>query len=160
MRPLSYLVAALLLWQIAVWTFAPPIVPQKMPAGDGKPYGTNEAIHVETRQGQRQDAFRALERPTGSLCTEAGRKAFVSGLGEYYYHRQNQTERYPEIHGQPGADYIARQWSSTDDKRIDRLTQEAYSKGYLKPGEFEPVARKMIAAVVKGERVIAKGCTG
>jgi hypothetical protein len=67
-------------------------------------------------------------------------------------------ERYPETFGKLGADYIAQQWASTDDKRIDRLTQEAFSKGYLKPDEFQAVARKMIHTVVKGERVIAKGC--
>jgi hypothetical protein len=67
-------------------------------------------------------------------------------------------ERYPETFGKLGADYIEQQWTSTDDKRIDRLTQEAYSKGYLKPDEFQAVARKMIQTVVKGERVVAKGC--
>jgi hypothetical protein len=79
-------------------------------------------------------------------------------LGYYYYQRQNQTERYPENFGKPGADYIAQQWTSADDKRIDRLTQEAYGNGYLKPAEFDAVARKMIATVVAGERVIGKGC--
>jgi hypothetical protein len=52
------------------------------------------------------------------------------------------------------------QWSTTDDKRIDRLTQELYSRGYLKPEEFQEVARRMISVVVKDERVIAKGCAG
>lgn len=160
MKAFLTLVAALLLWQIAVWTFAPPVAPPKMPAGDGKPYGSNEAIHVETRDGQRKDVFRVLEKPTGSLCTQDGRKAFISGLGEYYYHRQRETEVYPEIHGQLGADYIAIQWSTTDDKRIDRLTQELYSRDYLKPEEFQEVARRMISVVVKDERVIAKGCAG
>ncbi|HEY8332421.1 MAG TPA: hypothetical protein VIQ05_01400 [Tardiphaga sp.] len=160
MKAFFTLAAVLLLWQIAVWTFAPPVAPPKTPAGDGKPYDANEKYDVDARISQRQDAFRALGQPTGSLCTEAGRKSFIGGLGHYYYHRQNQTERYPEIHGQLGADYIAKQFSSTDDKRIDRLTQELYSRGYLKPDDFEPVARRMIAVVVKGERITAKGCAG
>ena len=131
-----------------------------MPPGDGQAFNSNERYHVEARESQRQNALKALELPTGSLCTDDGRKEFIGGLGEYYYHRQNQTERYPEIHGKLGADYIAEQWSGTNDKRIDRLTQEAYSKGYLKPDEFNGVARKMVATVVKGERVIGKGCAG
>jgi hypothetical protein len=88
------------------------------------------------------------------------RKRFVSGINEYYYHRQNQTERYPEIHGKLGADYIAAQWSTADDQRIDRLTQEAYARGYLTPSDFDGVAGKMVATVVKSERVTAKGCAG
>ena len=46
------------------------------------------------------------------------------------------------------------------DQRIDRLTQDAYAKGYLKPGDFEPVARKTIAKVIKDERVTGKACAG
>jgi hypothetical protein len=34
------------------------------------------------------------------------------------------------------------------------------SQGYLKPNEFDGVARKMVATVVKSERVIGKGCAG
>ena len=66
----------------------------------------NEDITVEGRSKQRQAAFTTLERPWGSRCTGEGRKAFISGLTEYYYHRQNQTERYPETYGSCGADYM------------------------------------------------------
>lgn len=155
-----YLIWGLLVWQIAAWAFAPPLTPQQVPAGDGKAYGPDEDRTVAYRDELRQSTFRILAEPTGNLCTEQGRKAFIRGLGEYYYQRQNQMERYPEIHGQLGADYIARQWSGTDDRRIDRLTQEIYSKGYIKPEEFEGVARKRIVIVVKDERVLSRGCEG
>jgi hypothetical protein len=59
-----------------------------------------------------------------------------------------------------GADYIAAQFSKADDSRIERLTQEAYAKGYLKPEDFRGAAGQMAATVVKGERVIGKGCAG
>jgi hypothetical protein len=131
-----------------------------MPAGDGNAFGSNEKYAVESRDSERQSALKALEAPTGSRCTEDGRKRFISGLNNYYYQRQNQTERYPEIHGKLGADYIVAQWSGPDDTRIDRLTQEAYSQGYLTPNEFDGIARKMVATVVKSERVIGKGCAG
>jgi hypothetical protein len=154
---LLYVIAAIVLWQIAGWTFTPAPPPKQLP-NSTRAYGSTEKYAVEARVSQRETALRALELPTGSRCAADGRKAFVSGLSEYYYHRQNQMERYPETFGKLGADYIAQQWASTDDKRIDRLTQEAYSKGYLKPDEFQAVARKMIQTVVKGERVVAKGC--
>ena len=145
---------------VAAWTFTPaaPPLPQILEVNRGKAFGSNEAIHVEGRKSQRQDAFNALDRPWGSRCSGEGRKQFISGLNEYYYHRQNQTERYPEIYGQLGADYIAKQWSTTDDQRIDRLTQDAYAKGYLKPADFNGVAGKMVAAVVRDERVTGKAC--
>ena len=154
-----FLLWALVIWQIASWTFAPATPPPQIPeVNRGKAFGSNEDLHVESRGGLRQGAFRALELPWGSRCSGGERKKFISGLNEYYYHRQNQTERYPENFGQDGADYIAKQWASTDDQRIDRLTQEAYAKGYLKPADFDAVASKMVAAVLKDERVTGKAC--
>jgi hypothetical protein len=155
-----FLLWALVIWQMAAWAFAPAAPVPQMPPGDGNAFGSNEQYTIESRDSQRRGALGALEAPTGSRCTEDGGKQFVNGLNNYYYQRQNQSERYPEIHGKLGADYIAEQWSAPDDTRIDRLTQEAYSQGYLKPSDFDGVARKMVATVVKGERVIGKGCAG
>ena len=158
-----YVIWALVVLQVAVWAFGPapaPSAPQILEVNRGKAFGPNEHFKVEGRSKQRQDAFRALELPWSSRCAGEGRKEFIGGLGHYYYHRQNQTERYPETYGQLGADYIAKQWSTGDDQRIDRLTQDAYARGYLTPADFEPVARKTIARVVKNERVTGKACAG
>jgi hypothetical protein len=150
---------AVAICMIGAWTFAPADKPVAMPAGDGMAFGANEKYAVDARLSQRKGAMAALDLAWSSRCGE-DRKRFVSGINEYYYQRQNQTERYPEVHGKLGADYIATAWSTADDKRIDRLTQEAYARGYLTPSDFDGVARKMVVAVVKGERVTAKGCAG
>lgn len=159
-----FVVWVLVISLIATWAFAPadvtPPPPQVLEVNRGKAFGPHEDLTVEGRSKQRKDAFRALELPWSSRCAGEGRKEFISGLGHYYYHRQNQTERYPETYGQLGADYIARQWSAGDDQRIDRLTQDAYAKGYLKPADFDGLARKVIARVVKDERVTGKACAG
>ena len=42
----------------------------------------------------------------------------------------------------------------------DRLTQDAYARGYLKPADFDGVAGKMVAMVVKDERITGKACAG
>ena len=159
-EPVWFLLWALVIWQMAAWTFAAGGPGYADAAGDGHAFGPTNNTPLMRATVERHEALGSLETPTGSRCTEDGRKQFINGLEQYYYQRQNQTERYPEIHGKLGADYIAEQWSAPDDKRIDRLTQEAYSKGYLKPADFDGVARKMVATVVKGERVIGKGCAG
>jgi len=156
-----FVVWVLVISLIATWAFAPAAVPPPskiLEVNRGKAFGPGEEHRVEGRSKQRQDAFRALDLPWSSRCAGESRKAFISGLGHYYYHRQNQTERYPETYGELGANYIARQWSGGDDQRIDRLTQEAYARGYLKPADFDGVARKMIAKVVKDERVTGNAC--
>jgi hypothetical protein len=38
------------------------------------------------------------------------------------------------------------------------LTQEAYTGGYLKPSDFDGVASKMVATIVRGERITGHGC--
>jgi len=154
------LLLAIVIWQIGTWAFAPPRPPPAIPEGDGRAFGSNEKYLVEARENQRQSAIQALDMPWGSRCNGDDRKRFLSGLNEYYYHRQNQTEAYPQTFGKAGADYITTQWSKADDQRIDRLTQEAYAKGYLKPSDFDAAAAKMVATVIKSERVTGKGCKG
>ena len=106
---------------------------------------------------QRHDGLRALDVPQAVYAPRKDEK-FISGLGHYYYHRSLQTTSYPKNYGKTGADYIARQWSTADDKRIDRLTKEIYSSGYFKPNEFGAGSRDMLLTLVKDERVTGKGC--
>ena len=158
MKRALFIIGAIVAWQVAAWAFAPPppvlqkpreIDPQTLP---------NEKYIVEGRKLQRHDGLRALDVPRSSLCSEEGRKKFISGLGHYYYHRSLQTTSYPKNYGKTGADYIARQWSTADDKRIDRLTKEIYSSGYFKPNEFGAGSRDILITLVKDERVNGKGC--
>lgn len=164
MSRILFVVWALVIAQVAFWAFAPEPKPNSVNATQQAVQSIDadgtEKYHVEGRVSQRKDAIAALELPFGSRCTGEGRQRFIGGIGEYYYQRQNQMERYPEIFGKAGADYIAGQWSTPDDRRIDRLTQEAYAWGYLAPSDFNGVAGKMVAAVVKGERVIGHACAG
>jgi len=158
---------ALVLGIIAFWTW---FVPQP-----GKPQnpilnatlernrslGFAPETEPQTQEGrvyQRRSALRALEMPWSSLCTDKGRHSFISGLQEYYYHRANQAQVYPANWGPKGAEYIAQQWKTADDLRIEQLTRQIYSLGYLNPDEVEPFARKMLISVIKGERVTGSGC--
>ena len=157
MKPIWIILWAAAIWQIAGWTFAPP--PKPKPAVENRSVRRDitEQYMVESRNTQRKGALAKLDLPWSSRCGE-NRKQFLSGVNEYYYHRQNQARSYAETYGQPGVDYIAAQWSTTDDSRIDRLTQEAYARGYLKPSDFDGVASKMVSTVVKGEQVRGNGC--
>lgn len=158
MKPAWLIAWAVALLLVAVWTFTPK-TPDVTPVTDGKPYGSDEPYMLDARKLWRKAAMTALDNAWSSRCGET-RKDFVAGVYFYYYNRQGQNELYPRLHGKPGADYIATVWSSADDKRIDRLTQEAYARGYLTPAEFSGSAGKLIAAIVKDERVIGTGCAG
>lgn len=156
-----FIVWALGVGLVAAWTFAPaapPPQPQIPEVNRGKAFGSNEHFMVESRNKQRQAAFQKLEQPWASRCMGEARKAFIGSLREYYSTRQNEAQHYPQNFGKLGADYIATQWATTDDRRIDRLTQEAYARGYLKPTDFDGPAARIVATVVKDERITGKAC--
>jgi hypothetical protein len=160
MKPVFLVIWAVTIGQFAIWTFGPG-KPTDVPVAtnDGQPYGYLESHLIEAREGMRKSGMATLDQPWSSRCGEA-RKNFISGVGGYYWQRKNENERYAEIHGKLGADYIAKAWSSPEDRRIDRLTQEAYANGYLKPSDFEGYARDLITEIVKDERAVGKGCAG
>ncbi len=157
MRPVWFVLWAITIWHVAAWTFGPDKPEEKPSAGDGKPYGDSEKYSVDSRVSTRKNVMETLDLPWSSRCGE-NRKHFIAGVNYYYYRRQTDAELYPKYHGQLGADYIAKQWSTGEDQRIDRLTQEAYARGYFKLTDFDGAARKMIEVVVKDERVTGKGC--
>jgi hypothetical protein len=163
MKPVRLAVSALIFCGFVYWVVKPgtPPAAQPIPAANrGKAFGSYEANHINAREVHRSVALRGLDQPWGGRCAGASRKDFIDALSHYYEHRQNSTDNYSQSYGRLGANYIAQQWTSTDDRRIDRLTQEAYVKGFLKPDEFNKTARKMIATVVKDERVTGKACAG
>jgi len=159
MNRVWFIAWAIVIWQVAVWAFAPEpsVAPQSFtPVGD-RDFDEHEKYTADARESLRKGTLAALDRAWSERCSEA-RTRFISGLNAYYRERQNQSERYPETYGPAGADYIARQWVTQDDQRIERLTQEAYAAGYLKPSDFDGMAAKMIASVVQAERVTGRGC--
>lgn len=158
MNRIWLVVWAIVIWQVAAWAFAPEPKARSATPIDGPGYGTNEKYSVDGRVRQRESAIATLERPYGGRCTGESRKQFINGIDEYYYQRQNQMERYPETFGKPGADYIAKQWSTSEDRRIERLTQEAYAQGYFTLADLNNVARKLVETVVRNERVTVKAC--
>ncbi len=126
MKPVWFILWAMVVGQIALWAFAPDKPDaQPAPTDPGRPYGDTEQHAVKSRVSQRKGAMAASICPGAAAA--ARRARLHRGINEYYYRRQNQYERYPEIHGKLGADYIATQWSTGEDKRIERLTQEAYA---------------------------------
>ncbi len=161
-KAVLFVLWALVMWQIAAWTFFPAssrTAPVPVLRADGKGYNENEPVIVRGRELQRAGALKALEQPFIVLCSEEGRKRVASSLSHYLYHRQNQMLRYPANFGKPGADYIAQQWSTADDRRIDRLIREAYGRGHIAPDDLEKgYARDMLRSVVGGIRVTGKGC--
>jgi hypothetical protein len=163
MRAALLVVAVLVAGYLASWAYdpSPPRAVQPVPQADrGKAFGPDEEFAIWDREKIRNVAFQALEMPWGGRCSGDSRQQFLRMLGRYYAYRQSTTENYSEYFGKAGAGYIAQQWATAEDKRIERLTQEAYAKGYLRADDLNWIARKRMATVVKDERVTGKACAG
>ncbi|WP_316234255.1 hypothetical protein [Bradyrhizobium sp. SZCCHNR1098] len=161
MNRLIFIIAAILVWQVGGRLFLTdaPSAAAAFPPVTGAEFQEHEKYTEDARRSQRQDALKALDLAWSDRCG-ANRDSFISGLNHYYYHRQNQNERYPETYGPAGAAYIAGVWTTAEDRRIERLTQEAYAGGYIKPSDFDGMASQMVATIVRGERVRGRGCAG
>lgn len=163
MKPVLTILWIAALGQLALWTFLPETSPP-LPVRDAAKLPVDDELQAYARSRQRGEALKALDQAWISWCSETGRARLIGSLGEYYYHRQSESERYPEIYGEPGAVFIASQWSSTEDQRIDRLTRQAYANGYLAVEEFgvaqgkDSTAARLIRAIVRHERVTGRGC--
>lgn len=123
------------------------------------PWATNEPFIVKGRQRTRKSTLKALDQAWSSFCTPNGHKRLLSSLHYYYAQRISQERGYGRAWGDEASRYIQQAWASSDDLRIERLTQETYSRGYFSLDEFKPFVRAKLTSVVADARVTGRPCT-
>jgi hypothetical protein len=122
------------------------------------PWATNEPFMVEGRRGTRQSTLKTLDQPWSAFCGADGHQRLLSSLQYYYEQRAVQEHGYARAWGEAADRYIRQAWASSDDARIERLTQETYSRGYFNLDDFTPFVRAKLSAIVAGERVSGRPC--
>lgn len=159
--PIAVIAALLVGWEMSKprhprvdESFAMPATSSQRPPPDNP----NERIAQDNRKSARRNALAALERPWASLCRDEGKKNLVSSLAYYFNMRRIQERIYPEQWGEVGRSYIAREFSTTDDQRVDRLTADLYRLGYIDLKAFDVHTNRNLAPVLAGVRVIAQPC--
>lgn len=129
--------------------------------GDGvPPNNANENIHQRSRESTRKSTMKNLEMAWSTFCTDAGRQQLARALDYYFGQNGNQIESYSKRWGKEGRDYITAQWSTTDDRRIERLVSETYERGYLDLSTLSRTTAARIAPLVKDVRVQGQPCKG
>lgn len=166
----NYILPLLVLLAILVaWDFTKPRRPQHVyepqtaqpsprPNDGVPPWNANETAFQNVREGARKSALRGLDRAWSTYCTPAGRKILVDALSYYFEHRRQQEVSYPKRWGEEGRVYIEREWSTPDDRRIERLVAETYERGYLDLASLKPHLAKWIEPLLKDTRVQAQPC--
>jgi hypothetical protein len=123
------------------------------------PWMVNEKTQGSVRISARKSALDALYGSSSVLCSEAGRSKIVSSISYYYEMLMGQELGYPRSWGEGAGQYIRQAWATPDDVRIERLTREIYTRGYLPLDDFKKTIRTRIAEVVAKERVTGNPCT-
>jgi hypothetical protein len=109
---------------------------------------------------RRQSTLKTLDANWASFCGPQGRTLLVSSLDHYFYFRDGAETSYPLRWGETGKTYIAREFSTTEDRRIEQQIRELYARGYLDPKALGSTANKRVTALVQGLRVERKPCAG
>lgn len=148
---------------LAVWEYAKRPAPKRQPQqaedyGPPPPRNANEELFRDGRVRRRQSTVKALDANWASFCEPPGRTLLVNALNDYFYFRDGSEKSYPHRWGEIGKTYITREFSSSDDKRIEQRVKELYTLGYLDPKSFSGTAAKSIAALVQGIKVERKRC--
>jgi hypothetical protein len=137
---------------------APPPRAARAAVTSDEPWAKNEVHMVHLREIARKGVMDAFGHSWGELCNGSGRKRMLDALAYYYGHRARQTRGYAKNWGPAGAKYIAQAGATTDDARVDRLTQEMYGRGYFHPDLVSSSARGLLKEIVRGERITATPC--
>jgi hypothetical protein len=156
--PLGLIVALLGVWEYAKQPWPKPR-PQAEDYGPPPPRNANEELFRDGRVRQRQSTLKTLDANWASFCDPQGRKKLVNSLNEYFYFRDGAETSYPSRWGEAGKTYITREFSTTDDKRIEQQIRELYSRGYLDPKMFGTIANKRVTALVQELKVERRPCS-
>jgi hypothetical protein len=128
-------------------------VPEPQQHGGMPPWNDNEKIYQNGRNSIRKSTMNGLDKAWSTFCQPEGRQRLAQSVSYYFEMRGNQEESYQKRWGDDGRNYIAREWSTSDDARIQRLVQEHYERGYLKIADFRPFIAKRIEPLLKDVRV-------
>jgi hypothetical protein len=151
---------------LAGWEYSKPSYPVNTEAkakadyGPPPPRNANEPIFQEGRRIARKTALEGLQRPWASLCEGEGRRALISSVNYYYEQRALQEKSYPRRWGAEGKSYIAREWGTTEDRRIEQLTQDTVARGYLKTAALNRFVAESVDALTRGPPVTVQPCKG
>jgi hypothetical protein len=149
---------------LGVWEYSKPSYPVNTETSAQADYGpppprnANEAIFQDVRHGARKTALKSLQQAWAAMCEGEGRRSLISSVNSYYEQRGLQELSYPKRWGAEGKSYIEREWGTTDDKRIDQLTQDMVSRGYLEVASLNRFVAERVSALTKDVTVTAQPC--
>jgi hypothetical protein len=166
----NYVLPSLVLLAILIaWDFTKPRNPGQVdapltarptdrPNGGVPPWNANEILFHNSRDEARRSALRGLDRAWSVFCTPAGRKKLAETLTSYFRQRRQEEVSYPKRWDDQGRDYINQEWSTSDDRRIERLVTEFYERGYLDLGSLRPYVVEYLAPLLEDTHVQEQPC--
>ncbi len=157
--PLLLIVAVL-----GAWEYSKPSYPVaartdgQADPGPPPPRNANEPLFQDNRRRLRETTLKSLDRPWAQFCDAEGRRQIASSLKEYFYHRTGQEKSYPARWSDTGRQYIAREWATPEDRRIEQQIKDMVFRGYLDVATLDKPTGERVAAMVAGLKVTQQPC--
>lgn len=149
----NYVLPFLLIMVVLLaWEYAKPRYPVSSDPVETRKDTPQTYIHAqlfkEARNETRASTLRALDQPWSSFCTEAGHKKLIAAISGYIGKRFQEEIGYTDMWGDAGRSYIRSEFSSADDRRIERLLRDVVQRGYADPKEFLPFIAERLTTLV------------
>jgi hypothetical protein len=167
----TYIIPSFVLLAIlVVWDFTKPRYPvnfhepplqvdtSTLPNQGVPPWNVHEDLFKDTRVSRRRAAEDALDTAWSVFCSPAGQDKLVGALSGYFVTRHQEKASYEKRWGKEGRDYIAREWATPDDRRIERLVAETYARGYLDMSRFKPSIAAIVTPFLTEQRMRTAPC--
>ena len=155
--PFGLIVALLGIWEYAKRPM-PAAAKQAEDYGPPPPRNANEELFRDGRVRRRESTLKTRDANWASFFDPQGRKRLVNSLNEYFYFRDGAETSYPLRWGEVGKTYITREFSTSEDKRIEQQIAQLYELGYLTPAVLSEASGRRVKALVQGRRVIQQPC--
>ena len=82
----------------------------------------------------------------------------LHALARYFDLRNREQISFPGTWSEAGERYVTEAWGTPDDKRIELLTREAASQGYVTATDLPPGAQKLVLRVIGDVTAPAPAC--
>jgi hypothetical protein len=111
----------------------------------------NEKYTASARKNIRRDVLRTLDRPWSTYCTPDGHRELIDAIGNYYFQRIAEAGSKADTYGEQARRFAIEAWQTTDDRRIERLIEETYGRGYFALNELPSYVSKTLNALAAAQ---------
>jgi hypothetical protein len=137
-----------------------PIVRVIAGVNNEEPLTPTEQRRRKERDTLRQAVLAQSDPLSARACENELRLPVLHALRGYFDLRNREEISFPGTWSDAGERYVAEAWGTPDDQRIEELTREAASRGYVTAADLSLGAQRLVLRVFGDVTALAAVCKG